>query len=151
MVNPMSFITAKVATRDTGIVIIGITTARQFCRKSRITSITRHLADATELGDIILRAGSDGSMLRLSDVARVELGSESYSMVSDVSGSEAGLIGVSQVPGANALEVAKAVENRLEHSPGWSHTRMLYSPAPKACTLPTPSIRESASTIFSWA
>ncbi len=40
MVNPMSFITAKVATRDTGIVIIGITTARQFCRKSRITSIT---------------------------------------------------------------------------------------------------------------
>ena len=72
------------------------------------------LADATEFGEIILRAGSDGSMLRLSDVARVELGSESYSMVADVSGSEAGLIGVSQVPGANALEVAKAVENRLE-------------------------------------
>ncbi len=39
-VNPISFITAKVAIRDTGIVIIGMITARQFCRNMRITSIT---------------------------------------------------------------------------------------------------------------
>ena len=40
IVNPISFITAKVATSDTGMVIIGIMTARQFCRKSMMTSIT---------------------------------------------------------------------------------------------------------------
>ncbi len=72
------------------------------------------LTTPEEFGNIVLRTGSDGSMLRLRDIARVELGSESYSMVSHVSGKEAGLMGISQVPGANALKVAKACESRLE-------------------------------------
>lgn len=72
------------------------------------------LSSAEEFGNIIIRTGADGSMLRLRDIARVELGSQSYSMVSHVSGKEAGLMGISQVPGANALEVAKACEQRLE-------------------------------------
>ncbi|MDE6196312.1 MAG: efflux RND transporter permease subunit, partial [Muribaculaceae bacterium] len=46
-------------------------------------------------------------------IATVELGSQSYSMVSNVSGQTAGLIGIYQLPGANAMKVAKAVEKRL--------------------------------------
>ncbi len=72
------------------------------------------LADADEFADIVVRANPDGSLLRLRDIGRVDLGSSSYSMTSDVSGRSAGLIGIYQLPGANALKVAHAVENRLE-------------------------------------
>lgn len=67
-----------------------------------------------EFGDIILRSGPDGSMLRLRDVATIELGSSSYSSVAHVSGENAGLIGVQQLPGANALDVAKLVKAKLD-------------------------------------
>ncbi len=72
------------------------------------------LADADEFAGIVVRANPDGSLLRLRDIGRVDLGSSSYSMTSDVSGRSAGLIGIYQLPGANALKVAQAVENRLE-------------------------------------
>ena len=72
------------------------------------------LADADEFADIVVRANPDGSLLRLRDIGRVDLGSSSYSMTSDVSGRSAGLIGIYQLPGANAMKVAQAVENRLE-------------------------------------
>ena len=72
------------------------------------------LADADEFADIVVRANPDGSLLRLRDIGRVDLGSSSYSMTSDVSGRSAGLRGIYQLPGANALKVAQAVENRLE-------------------------------------
>ncbi len=72
------------------------------------------LADADEFADIVVRANPDGSLLRLRDIGRVDLGSSSYSMTSDVSGRSAGLIGIYQIPGANALKVAHAVEDKLE-------------------------------------
>ena len=59
-----------------------------------------------EFSDIILRSDENG-LLRLKDVAKVELGSESYSAVAKVNGKPAALIGVEQLPGANALDVAK--------------------------------------------
>ncbi len=65
-------------------------------------------------GNIILRVDPDGSMLHLKDIATVDLGSSSYSTVSHVSGKEAGLIGIQQLPGANALEVAKKVQAKLD-------------------------------------
>ncbi len=52
------------------------------------------LTDADEFGNIVIRTGSDGAILRLKDIARVDLGSNSYSMISHVSGEDAGLIGV---------------------------------------------------------
>lgn len=72
------------------------------------------LASASEFGNIVVRANPDGSMLRLRDIGTVELGSNSYSMISHVSGESAGLIGVYQLPGSNALAVAKAVEDKLD-------------------------------------
>lgn len=70
------------------------------------------LADADEFGNIIIRSDESG-VLRLRDIGTVDLGSQSYSMVSNVSGNTAGLIGVYQLPGANAMKVAKAVKERL--------------------------------------
>ncbi|MCM1518216.1 MAG: multidrug efflux RND transporter permease subunit [Pseudoflavonifractor sp.] len=71
------------------------------------------LTTSTQFGDIIIKTNSDGSILRLRDIARIDLGSESYSATSQVSGQQAGLLGVYQTPGANALTVAKEVEKKL--------------------------------------
>lgn len=72
------------------------------------------LQTAEEFGNIVLRSNPDGSILHLKDVARIELGSENYSGIAHVSGHGAGLIGIQQLPGANALEVAKAVKDKME-------------------------------------
>lgn len=89
------------------------------------------LQTAEQFANIVLRADDDGSMLRLGDVARVELGSDSYSQISRVNGDEAGLIGINQLPGANALDVAKRVEKRLdelaEYFPEGVHYRIILN------------------------
>ncbi|MCM1066021.1 MAG: multidrug efflux RND transporter permease subunit [Muribaculaceae bacterium] len=71
------------------------------------------LADADQFADIIIRTGANGAILRLRDIATIDLGSQSYSMISNVSGHQAGLIGVYQLPGANAMKVAKDVKAKL--------------------------------------
>ena len=65
-----------------------------------------NLNTAQEFSDIIIRSGADG-LLRLKDVARTDLGSISYSATTFVSGHEAALLGIKQLPGANALSVSK--------------------------------------------
>ena len=87
------------------------------------------LSTPEEFGNIVLRAEPDGSFLRLRDIATVELGSESYSTISHVSGHPAGLIGIQQRPGANALEVASAVKAKLadlsQYFPDGVHYRVI--------------------------
>ncbi|MDE7442336.1 MAG: efflux RND transporter permease subunit [Muribaculaceae bacterium] len=70
------------------------------------------LTTSEEFGNIVIRSG-DG-FLRLRDVARVELGSSSYSSSSKVNGQGAALIGVEQLPGANALEVADGALKKMD-------------------------------------
>ena len=72
------------------------------------------LKTAEEFGNIVIRTDADGSMLRLRDIATVDLGSESYNNISHVSNRPAGLIGIYQLPGANALDVANRVKARLD-------------------------------------
>lgn len=71
------------------------------------------LSTAPQFGDIVLRTDPDGSMLRLSDIATTDLGSQTYSVASSVSGAPAGLIGIYQLPGANAISVAKEVKEKM--------------------------------------
>jgi HAE1 family hydrophobic/amphiphilic exporter-1/multidrug efflux pump len=71
------------------------------------------LADPREFEDIILRAQPDGSLLRLRDVARVELGAKDYDFSGKVNGKPATLIGVFLQSGANALDVAHEVRARM--------------------------------------
>lgn len=72
------------------------------------------LSDVGQFADIIIRTDPDGGLLRLRDIATVDMGSQSYSMQSNVSGEPAGLIGVYQLPGVNALKVATAVKDKLK-------------------------------------
>jgi multidrug efflux pump len=64
--------------------------------------------------DIVLRSGTDGSLLRLGDVARVELGSSAYGVVSRFNGKPASGLAVNLATNANALETARGVEALME-------------------------------------
>ena len=67
-----------------------------------------------EFGGILLRVNADGSQVRLRDVARVEVGSDTYNVVARYNGSPAAGLGVKLAAGANALETADAVRARVE-------------------------------------
>jgi hydrophobe/amphiphile efflux-1 (HAE1) family protein len=77
-----------------------------------ITSKTR-LSNVDEFEKIIVRQNSDGSALRLKDIATIELGAENYGWYSKYNGEYATLLGISQIPGSNALEVAKGVKEKI--------------------------------------
>jgi hydrophobe/amphiphile efflux-1 (HAE1) family protein len=71
------------------------------------------LTDPKEFADIIVRADSDGSIVRVKDVGRVTLGAESYDLASRVNGVPTAGIRLYLRPGANALNVKKAVVARM--------------------------------------
>ena len=71
------------------------------------------LSEPEEFENIVLRANGDGSLLRLKDVARVELGSKDYEFVGRVNGQSATLVGIFLQPGANALATAERVTAEL--------------------------------------
>ncbi|HEX7046121.1 MAG TPA: multidrug efflux RND transporter permease subunit [Gammaproteobacteria bacterium] len=74
-----------------------------------ITSKGR-LSSVEEFENIVLRADDDGSILRLEDVADIELGSRDYEFRGTVNGQPATLVGIFLKPGTNALEVAEEVD-----------------------------------------
>lgn len=71
------------------------------------------LVDEKEFGDIILKSDEKGGMLRLKDVARIELGAQDYSVNSKFNGEPAVAFAVYLQPGANALETAKLVDDKM--------------------------------------
>ena len=76
-------------------------------------SVQGRLSDVKQFENIVLRADNSG-ILRLKDIAKVELGSANYSTVAKVNGKQTAMIGVSQFPGANALDVAKGATKELD-------------------------------------
>lgn len=87
------------------------TQAQQF--QYTITSPGR-LNNVEDFGNIIIRADNSGSIVRLNDVARIELGAVSYGFKMHINGKPGIPFAVYQSPGANALEVANAVSAELE-------------------------------------
>ena len=68
---------------------------------------------AEEFGNIIVRSKTDGSQIRLKDIARIELGASLYSSVGRLNGKPSGLIAVYQTPGTNAIQVANEIKKTL--------------------------------------
>ena len=67
-----------------------------------------------EFGDIVLKRGDNGEILRLKDVARLEMGAGDYTLRSQLDGKDAVALGVFQAPGANALEIRDEVINTMD-------------------------------------
>jgi HAE1 family hydrophobic/amphiphilic exporter-1 len=76
-------------------------------------NVSGRLDDTAEFEDIIVKTGSSGDVTRVRDVGRVELGAQTYSQVFSLNKRPAAGIGVFQSPGANALEVEKAVTRKM--------------------------------------
>ena len=72
------------------------------------------LLDEAEFGEVIVRSNPDGSQVRLKDVARIELGTQLYNAVGRHDAKPAAVLAVFQIPGTNALEVAKEIKATLE-------------------------------------
>lgn len=72
------------------------------------------LSTPEEFKKIVLRSGAEGALVRVGDVARVELGSQFYSANGRFNGNPATVLAVYQAPGANALAVAEGVRARIE-------------------------------------
>jgi HAE1 family hydrophobic/amphiphilic exporter-1 len=67
------------------------------------------LVTEKEFGEIIIRENPDGSVVRLKDVARVELGAQVYTLVGKLNGKPSAILAIYQLPGSNALDDEKAV------------------------------------------
>lgn len=71
------------------------------------------LKDPEEFGKVTLRVNSDGSVVHLKDVARIELGGENYNVVARINGKPASGLGIKLATGANALDTANAIKAKL--------------------------------------
>jgi hydrophobic/amphiphilic exporter-1 (mainly G- bacteria), HAE1 family len=76
-------------------------------------NVNGRLDDASQFEEIIVKTGNNGDVTRVRDVGRVELGAQTYSQVFSLNKKPATGIGVFQSPGANALQVQKAVEKKM--------------------------------------
>ncbi|MCD8476477.1 MAG: efflux RND transporter permease subunit, partial [Shewanella fodinae] len=90
------------------------------------------LSTPEEFGNIIVRAGDDGAITRLKDVARIELGAADYSLRSLLNNKAAVGIGINQTPGANALEISEQVRATMKEAalnmPEGVSYRIAYDP-----------------------
>src|ERR1700738_4137074 len=66
-----------------------------------------------QFGNIVIRASSNGSFVRIKDVGRVELSSQTYSQVSSFNGKPAAVVAIYQLPGSNAVNAAKGVRELM--------------------------------------
>lgn len=72
------------------------------------------LVKTEEFGNIVLRANADGSILHLSDVARIELGDQAYGISARYNQAPSGVMAIYQLPGSNAVKAAAAVNQRMK-------------------------------------
>ena len=90
------------------------------------------LSDPRQFGDIVIRTDASGRQVRVSDVARVELGASDYNSNTYISGEPTVILAVFQRPGSNALAAAKAVSAEMEAMskkfPKGLEYRVIYNP-----------------------
>lgn len=72
------------------------------------------LTEASQFADIVIKTGTDGTLIKLKDVGRAELGAEDYNSFLRFKGNEGVGIGIFTTPGSNALDVARAVKAEMK-------------------------------------
>jgi len=71
------------------------------------------LESAEEFGEVVVRANPDGSMLRIKDIGRIELGAQNYAITSRLNGRPAATIALYQLPGTNAIAAAEGAKKKM--------------------------------------
>ncbi len=90
-------------------------------------TVQGQLSSPEEFGDIVLKANNNGSKVILSDVAKIELGAQSYTFISQENGKKSTIAGVQLAPGANAVKTAQAIETRMHELSAAMPKGMNYS------------------------
>jgi hydrophobe/amphiphile efflux-1 (HAE1) family protein len=106
------------------------------------------LADPKQFGDIIVKSNPDGSVLKLSDVARLELGSQLYQTIGELNGRPATLVILYQTPEANAIETARTVRRTLAELEKQFPPGLAYAIPYDSTVFVTTSIRDVINTLF---
>ena len=106
------------------------------------------LPTAEEFGQIVIRANSDGSILRLKDVARLELGAQTYNLVGRYSGKPAAVVAVYQLPGTNAVQAAAGVRKLMSEAKQRFPQDLEYAVALDTTLAVTEGLKEIQHTLF---
>src|SRR3954447_6733881 len=106
------------------------------------------LITAEEFGNIVLRANSDGSILHLRDVARIELGNQAYGLWARYNQAPSGVMAIYQLPGSNAVETAAAVKARMKELSASFPPSITYSVPLDTAKAVTAGIREIVFTLL---
>lgn len=106
------------------------------------------LTTPEQFGDIIVRTGEEGQLTRISDIGRVELGSQAYSYYADFNDQPCAAIGIYQLPGANALDVADGVVETMERLAESFPDGLEYAVAFDSTLVIKASIKEVVKTLF---
>ena len=103
------------------------------------------LQTAEEFGDIVLRSNADGSIVRMKDVARIELGALNYQQIGRVNGQPGVGVAVFQAPGSNALAVAAGIREQMDRLRGAipERPRLHLHASTRRCRSPRASRRSS--------
>ena len=109
--------------------------------------VNGQLSSALQFGDIVLRATTQGSTVRLKDVARIELGAQAYATSARLNGKPATGIGLQLAPGGNALDAAKAVRDKMEQLKPYFPPGVSYSIPYDSSRFVSISIRQVAETL----
>jgi len=72
------------------------------------------LESAEEFGEVVVRSNPDGSMLRIKDIGRIELGAQNYAITSRLNGRPAATIALYQLPGTNAIAAAEGAKKKMQ-------------------------------------
>ncbi|MDD4916109.1 MAG: efflux RND transporter permease subunit [Methylococcales bacterium] len=106
------------------------------------------LESEEQFGNIVLRAEPDGSIVRIKDVGRIELGSQTYDIVGRLDGKPAALIALYQLPGSNAIDAAKGAKRTMEELKSRFPDDLDYVVALDTTTAVTQGIKEITHTLF---
>jgi HAE1 family hydrophobic/amphiphilic exporter-1 len=106
------------------------------------------LTNEEEFGAVVVRADPDGSLVRMRDVARIELGSQTYSMIGRLNGKPAAIIAVYQLPGSNAIDTVNQAKALMEEAKSRFPEDLDYVVSLDTTLAVTEGIREIIRTLF---
>src|SRR2546427_1375370 len=106
------------------------------------------LLNAEDFGKIVVRANPDGSIVRMTDVARVELGAQKYNQIGRLNGNPAAIIAIYQLPGSNAIETVNGAKQLMEDLKRRFPQDLDYTVSLDTTLAVTEGIREIVKTLF---
>src|SRR5437667_203356 len=101
-----------------------------------------------EFGEIVVRANADGSFLRVKDIARIDLGAQTYNLRGRLSGQPAAILALYQLPGTNAVKTAEAVRKLMAEAKQRFPTDMDYAVSLDQTLSVTEGLRDIIKTLF---